>query len=175
MTPMALDSLAAQLHRYVMGQTVVAKSDLERYGVRVRIDAGALSAAGGPALRTAATSLNQFLTSLRNALTALIERVPMEQEGASRGERETRRVRRTVRLARSLLRDLRTVVEHSTRFWSFSNSSNYVRVVELGRMEPEASTAANETAPRGARTPVTISAVPINVGPLLWERLWSRL
>ncbi len=171
----ALDSLAAQLHRYVMGQTVVAKSDLERYGVRVRIDAGALSAAGGPALRTAATSLNQFLTSLRNALTALIERVPMEQEGASRGERETRRVRRTVRLARSLLRDLRTVVEHSTRFWSFSNSSNYVRVVELGRMEPEASTAANETAPRGARTPVTISAVPINVGPLLWERLWSRL
>lgn len=163
----ALDSLATQLHRYVMGQTVVAKADLERYGVRVRIDAGALSAAGGPALRTAATSLNQFLTALRNALTTLVERVPAVLQTSST-EQDTRRVRRTLRLARALLRDLRTVVEHSTWFWSFQSTSNYVRIVELNRIE---ATPGN----RSERPAVTISAIPINVGPLLWERLWSRL
>ena len=46
----------------------------------------------------------------------------------------------------------------------FSNASSYVRIVELGKIEP------GETRP-----PVTISGVPINVGPQLWDRLWSRL
>jgi RecQ family ATP-dependent DNA helicase len=172
----ALDSLATQLHRYVMGQTVVAKSDLERYGVRVRIDAGALLAAGGPALRTAATSLNLFLTALRTALTTLVERVtPLSQTSEATPERQ--RVRRTLRLARSLLRDLRTVVEHSTWFWSFSNTSNYVRVVELERSETASGNVVGTsgTGNRSGRPSVTISAVPINVGPLLWEQLWSRL
>ncbi len=172
----ALDSLAAQLHRYVTGQTVVAKADLERYGVRVRIDAGALSAAGGPALRTAATSLNQFLTALRNALTTLVEYVPTALQ-TSATEQETRRVRRTLRLARSLLRDLRTVVENSTWFWSFRSTSNYVRIVELNRIEatPGNTAATGGVGNRSERPSVTISAIPINVGPLLWERLWSRL
>jgi ATP-dependent DNA helicase RecQ len=172
----ALDSLATQLHRYVMGQTVVAKADLERYGVRVRIDAGALSAAGGPALRTTATSLNQFLTILRNALTTLVERVPAVLQATS-AEQDMRRVRRTLRLARALLRDLRSVVEHSTWFWSFQSTSNYVRIVELNRIEaPRGTTAAAGGAGNSsARPSVTISAIPINVGPLLWERLWSRL
>ncbi len=172
----ALDSLAVQLHRYVTGQTVVAKADLERYGVRVRIDAGALSAAGGPALRTAATSLNQFLTALRNALTTLVEYVPTALQTSS-AEPETRRVRRTLRLARSLLRDLRTVVENSTWFWSFRSTSNYVRIVELSRIEatPGNTAATSGAGNRSERPSVTINAIPINVGPLLWERLWSRL
>jgi hypothetical protein len=68
----ALDSLATQLNRYVAGQTVVSRADLERYGVRVRIDAGALAAAGGPALRTAAQALGQLLTDLRSALSKLV-------------------------------------------------------------------------------------------------------
>ncbi|HLI91917.1 MAG TPA: RecQ family ATP-dependent DNA helicase [Ktedonobacteraceae bacterium] len=169
----ALDSLATRLHHYVMGQTVVSRSDLERYGVRVRIDAAALQAAGGPALRTAATSLNHSLSTLRDALATLIERLPALSSEASGGARETRRMLRTVRLARSLLRDVRAVSEHAAWFWSFKNTGAYVRVVELGRMESSARAATPGASQR--RAPITLSAVPINVGPLLWERLWSRL
>ena len=170
----ALDSLTTQLRRYVLGQTVVAKADLERYGVRVRIDAGALSAAGGPALRTAATSLNQFLTVLRTALSTLIEQIPETVQTPS-SEHETRRTRRTLRFARSLLRDIRTVLEHSISFWLFSNASTSVRVVELGRIEQSRGTTAHGGSNSSGTAPFTLSAVPINVGPLLWERLWSRL
>jgi len=172
----ALDSLATQLNRYVAGQTVVSRADLERYGVRVRIDAGALAAAGGPALRTAAQTLGQLLTDLRSALSRLVthatSQIQQEQE-----TRQSRSQRRTVRLARSLLRDLRTVVDQYQGFWAFNNSGNYVRVIELGKLE---ALSGNTTAKMGqgkgmARAPVTMSAVPINVGPPLWERMWSRL
>ncbi|HET8851524.1 MAG TPA: helicase C-terminal domain-containing protein, partial [Ktedonobacteraceae bacterium] len=164
----ALDSLNSLLNRYVTGQKVVSRQDLERYGVRVRIDSGALSAAGGPALRTAATSLGQALTALQAALGTLVEAIHSQTLVGAGAEQGTTRIRRTVRLARSLLRDLRTLVGHYTWFWSFHNTSNYVRIVELGKIE---------TAPGRALTsaPITISAVPINVGPLLWEHLWSRL
>src|SRR5438045_4395247 len=47
----ALNSLAQQLYRYVTNKVVVGQAELERYGVRVRIEAGALAAAGGPALK----------------------------------------------------------------------------------------------------------------------------
>jgi len=172
-THAALDSLVAQLHRYVAGQTVVARADLERYGVSVRIDAGALSAAGGPALKTTEVSLGQSLTALRAALTTLVETIGTQVPAAE--EQATRRVRRTVRLARSLLRDLRILVEHYTAFWSFRNSSTYVRIVELGKLETGAGSARTTSATGMLQAPVTIKAVPINVGPLLWEQMWSRL
>jgi len=89
-THAALDSLVAQLHRYVAGQTVVARADLERYGVSVRIDAGALSAAGGPALKTTEVSLGQSLTALRAALTTLVETIGTQVPAAE--EQATRRV-----------------------------------------------------------------------------------
>jgi ATP-dependent DNA helicase RecQ len=180
----ALDSLATHLNRYVAGQTVVSRTELERYGVRVRIDAGALSAAGGPALRTAEQALGRALTDLRAALTALVERIsPVQpaQEDSAAGEagqtRQAKSRRRAMRLARSLLRDLRTVVEHYQGFWSFNNSANYVRVVELGTLQaPRGNASAQAGKEKGlVRAPVAISAVPINVGPLLWERMWSRL
>src|SRR5207253_8401819 len=104
----ALDSLSQQLHRYVTNKTVVGRSDLERYGVRVNIDAGALSAAGGPALRSAADALGRALFDLRGALSQLVDRVtPL----AEQQERPGKRIRRIVRLARSLLRDLRELSE----------------------------------------------------------------
>src|SRR5207248_11597263 len=78
--------------------------------------------------------------------------------------RTASRVRRIHRLARSLLRDLREVSELYRWFWSFDNASNYVRIVELGRLEPGTT-----------KAPISISGVPINVGPQLWEKLWSRL
>ncbi len=176
----ALDSLATHLNRYVAGQTVVSRAELERYGVRVRIDAGALSAAGGPALRTAEQTLGQALTDLRSALSTLVERINpalQPQEEPVPGQARQAKSRRTMRLARSLLRDLRVVVDHYQGFWSFNNTANYVRVVELGTLEtPSRNATAKTRKEKGiVRAPVAISAVPINVGPLLWERMWSRL
>jgi ATP-dependent DNA helicase RecQ len=160
----ALDSLSQQLYRYVTNKIVVGRSDLQRYGVRVSIDLGALSAAGGPALRSAADALGHALSELRDALDQLVDRTTAAAEQAEGQAGRTARVRRITRLARSLLRDLREVSEHYRWFWSFDNASSYVRIVELGKIEPGA-----------ARTPVSISGVPINVGPQLWGRLWSRL
>src|SRR6266851_1992134 len=160
----ALDSLSQQLYRYVTNKIVVGRSDLQRYGVRVSIDLGALSAAGGPALRSAADALGRALSELRDALGQLVDRATAAAEQAEGQAGRTARVRRITRLARSLLRDLREVSEHYRWFWSFEHASSYVRIVELGKIEPWA-----------ARTPVSISGVPINVGPQLWQRLWSRL
>src|SRR5260221_14580620 len=161
----ALDSLAQQLYRYVTNKTVVGRSDLERYGVRVRIDAAALAAAGGPALSSTAHTLGQALMDLRGALNQLVDRVATAAEQSEGQEgRFVARVRRMSRFIRSLARDLRELSEHYQWFWSFSNGSSYVRIVELGKIEPGV-----------ARPPVTISGVPINVGPHLWQRLWSRL
>ncbi len=189
----ALESVATQLNRYVANQTVVARSDLERYGVRVRLDKEALSAAGGPALQSAERSLGNALSALRIALDTLIETMH-EQEGqggpGTQAGRETRRVRRMMRLARSLSRDLKRVGDSYSWFWSFRNTSNYVRVVELGKLEAVVggregrgsgeSGESGESEAKGkrasvVRAQVTLSAVPINVGPLLWERMWSRL
>ncbi len=180
----ALDSLAIHLNRYVANQTVVSRAELERYGVRVRIDAGALSAAGGPALRTAEQTLGQALSGLRSALGTLVERINPAQQAQEESEpggtgqaRQAKSRQRAVRLARSLLRDLRVVVDHYQGFWAFNNTANYVRVVELGVLEASKGTAAAKAGKeRGiVRAPVAISAVPINVGPLLWERMWSLL
>jgi len=161
----ALDSLAQQLYRYVTNKTVVGRTDLERYGVRVNIDLGALSAAGGPALRGAADALGNVLFDLRGALNQLADQATSAAEQAEGQQgRAASRVRRINRLARSLLRDLREVSEHYRWFWSFNNASSYVRIVDLGKLEPGT-----------AKAPVSISGVPINVGPQLWEKLWSRL
>jgi ATP-dependent DNA helicase RecQ len=160
----ALDSLSAQLYRYVTHKTVVGKAELERYGVRVSLEAGALAAAGGPDLKSAAETLGQAVRELRVALEQLIERASTALDEDS--SPQNRRTRRVMRLARSIQRDLREISEHYYWFWSFTQASSYVRVVELGRIEPGAG---------GSRPPVAISGVPINVGPQLWQRLWSRL
>src|SRR5437763_15033480 len=69
----ALDSLAQQLYRYVKNKTVVAKSDLERYGVRACIEAGALATAGGPELRSVKDALEQALMRLHGGLKQLVD------------------------------------------------------------------------------------------------------
>ncbi|HCI80801.1 MAG TPA: hypothetical protein DHW02_14045, partial [Ktedonobacter sp.] len=174
----ALDSLSTQLNRYVASQTVVARSDLQRYGVRVRLNSEALTAVGGPALKTAQISLGHSLNALRTALESLIESIQENGQSKQHGhnvqtERETRRVQRLRRFARSLSRDLKRLGDAYTQFWSFRNTSNYVRVVELGKLDESVS---HETAKTSiVHAPVTLSAVPINVGPLLWDRMWSRL
>jgi ATP-dependent DNA helicase RecQ len=161
----ALDSLTRQLRRYVDNQTVVARSDLERYGVQVSIESTALSAAGGPDLRAVAETFGSALEKMQQALRSLVESVPAASAGAL-----SARQRRVLRLAGSLRRDLRTLQNHYRWFWSFRDSSRTVRIVELGRIEPAA---AGSAIP--ALAPVSLSGKPINVGPLLWERLWSRL
>jgi ATP-dependent DNA helicase RecQ len=170
----ALESLSLALNRYVQSQVVVAREQLERYGVKTRIDPGALSAAGGPAIRTSAEALGKALIELRVALSTLVDTLASTAEEETSTSQFVRGKRRVTRLARSLLRDLRTVLEHYQWFWQFRNTSNYVRVVELGKLETGRIHA--ETRPKSvARYPIALSAVPINVGPLLWEQLWSRL
>ncbi|HEY0753736.1 MAG TPA: RecQ family ATP-dependent DNA helicase [Ktedonobacteraceae bacterium] len=173
----ALESLASRLNHYARGQVVVSNSELERYGLRVRIDSGALAAAGGPALRTSAEALGKALLDLRLALSSLVETIAgSEASPESTADQLARRKRRTTRLARSLLRDLRTLIEAYQWFWQFKTTSNYVRMVELGRSETSKNSGTTQQATSQAqRSPIAISAVPINVGPQLWERLWSRL
>jgi ATP-dependent DNA helicase RecQ len=162
----ALDELAARLRHYVSSQTVVSGEELQRYGVRVPIASGALSAAGGPALRTAAEALGGFLTGLREALARLAAAATeaLDAEGIPQ-----RRGRRVVHLAKGLLREMRESDEQYSGFWSFRDPGGTVRVVELERVEGK------DPSGRRLPPPVTIRAVPINVGPLLWERVWSRL
>jgi ATP-dependent DNA helicase RecQ len=163
----SVDSLAEQLRRYVHNQTVVGQDDLRRYGVRVRLDASALAAAGGPALRTAADSLQEQLRALLTALGQVItDAVGLIDSGAVPAGRRSVRV---LRLARSLQRDLQQVERSNRWFWSFADATRTVRIVELGRSEPETE------AGRPPVSPVTISGVPINVGPTLWQHVWSRL
>ncbi len=164
----ALEALAQQLQHYVTSQTVISRRDLERYGVHVSIEAGALSAAGGPALRTRAEALGEALQGLQTALGQLVAQLSaaFNADAASL----TSRQRRVVRLARLLLADLRDLAGQYRWFWSFHDASTFVRVVELGRVDTQR---ASGTLP--ARAPISISGVPINVGPVLWERVWSRL
>jgi ATP-dependent DNA helicase RecQ len=158
----ALDALAQQLQQYVTTQTVVARRDLERYGVRVAIEASALAAVGGPALRTRAEALGEALQGLQDALAQLISPISTASQ--------TARQRRIARLARLLLADLREMAGHYRWFWSFREGNAYVRVVELG-------SAGHRRAGSGeaARAPVSIIGQPINVGPVLWQQVWSRL
>lgn len=166
----ALDGLVAQLRRYVANTTVVAQGDLERYGVRVRIDQGALSAAGGPALRAASTALGAAFVDLRVALAGLLPAVSSAPRQPPAGY-SPQRQRRVIRLARGLLRDLRAVEDAYRWFWSFAEGNRYVRVVEVGRVAPDGAAPAGA----GRQGPIAVSGVPINVGPLLWEHVWSRL
>ncbi len=172
----ALDGLTDQLRRYVTHRTVVSRDDLERYGVRVRIDRGVLSAAGGPALRAAAESMAEALATLQGALAGLLPELtgtPLEQPKAYSATRH----RRVVRLARALLRDLREVVDNYHWFWSFRDEGAFVRVVDIGRIDAKASVGREAQAQEGGKAlgPIAISGVPINVGPALWQRVWSRL
>src|SRR5258708_28240811 len=63
-TQAALDSLCEQLNNYVHRQTVVARAERERYGVRVRIDRSSLSMPGAGLLKTAYHTTVQSLYAL---------------------------------------------------------------------------------------------------------------
>ena len=62
-TQAALDSLCEQLNNYVHRQTVVARAERERYGVRVRIDRSSLSMPGGGVLQTASQTTVEISAS----------------------------------------------------------------------------------------------------------------
>jgi ATP-dependent DNA helicase RecQ len=174
-TQASLDSLAERLHNYVNSQTVIALADRERYGVRVRIDKSSLSMPGGGALKTTSQATSEALQELRATLTKLIEEITDAQTApASASPTDAKRRLRLIRLARSLQRDLRSIAEHYQWFWRFDQSSNYVYVVELEKQNPlEEALVTPQNGPK--RATVVMNAVPINVGPLLWEHLWSRL
>ena len=127
----SVDSLADQLRRFVHNQTVVGEEDLRRYGVRVRLDATALSAAGGPALRTAADSLQDQLRALLTSLGQVInDAAAVIDAGAVPAGRRPRCASSVwpARFQRALK------VEHHYRwFWSFADPTRTVRIVELGR------------------------------------------
>lgn len=178
-TQAALESLAQRLRTYAANQTVVTRTELERYGIRVRIDAGALSAAGGPALRTAADALRDALARLNLALTQLVGQVGAAVHKSSSPD-SARRIQRLARLGRGLQRDLREISDQLGWFWSFQDAGSNVRLVELGRVEAKSAASAS-TGVGNSRghalpdAPVALSGVPINVGRRLWERVWSRL
>jgi ATP-dependent DNA helicase RecQ len=166
----SLDGLAEQLRRLVLNRIVVNPEELRRYGVRVRLDAAALSAAGGPALRAAADTFRDRLRALLESLAHLTSEA---RAGLPDDAEPDRRQRRALRLTRSLARDLRQAEDDLRWFWSFAEAGSTVRIIELGRAPLGASTATAASA--SSSTPVTMLGVPINVGPPLWRQLWSRL
>ena len=181
-TQAALDNLARRLHTYVNSVAVVASEDMRRYGVRVRIDKNALAMAGGPALRTAYQATEEALKELRATLASLIEQLSVSTEATGAGSAtdanrqgyDSKRKRRIQRLARSLQRDLGEHVANFQWFWRFDQSSSYVYIVELEKQEVSRESS-QKTEKEHPRASIVISAVPINVGPLLWTHLWSRL
>lgn len=164
----ALDSWGQQLYNYARNQTVIATADLERYGVRVPIEDGALQAAGGPALRTAYETLGANLRQLDQNLEGLVERLKQAWQTGLSGGGQPSRLRRLFRLASSLRRDLRDWHSQYSWFWTFNEPNRFVRIVELAALT-------SGTNPANSRPSVAISGVPINVGPELWETVWSRL
>lgn len=161
----ALTSLGERLHTYVNNQTVVSKEERERYGVRVRIDKSSLSMPGGMALKTTSQATGEALHELRAALAKLIEEMSDTPGQAGPSQSEGKRRLRILRLARSLQRDLRSSTESYQWFWKFEQGGNYVYVIELEKLDERAETSGS--AAQNRRAPVTMSAVPINVGPLL--------
>jgi ATP-dependent DNA helicase RecQ len=107
-------------------------------------------------------------TQLRTLITALGQVVNDTGAAIDTGNIPVnRRPLRALRLARSLARDLQQVEQHYRWFWSFAEPTRTVRIIELSRTE--------EDAEEGQDPPVSLSAVPINVGPMLWQQVWSRL
>jgi Rad3-related DNA helicase len=120
---------------------------------------------GGPALRTAAETFRDRLHTLVEALARLADAA---RDALPDDVIPDRRPRRALRLARSLLRDLRQAEDNLRWFWSFADAGRTVRVVKLGRA------AAGPGGPAD-QPPVSLIGVPVNVGPLLWRQVWSRL
>ena len=149
----ALTSLGERLHAYVNNQTVVAREERERYGVRVRIDKSSLSMPGGTALKTASQATGEALYELRAALAKLIEEMSDTPGQAGPSPAEGKRRLRILRLARSLQRDLRSSTESYQWFWKFEQGSNYVYVIELEKLDERAETSGNDAQNR--RAPVT--------------------
>lgn len=164
-TRASLDRLADQLRRFVHSQTVVGAEELRRYGVRVRLEAAALSVVGGPALRTAADSMQIQLQVVATALGQVVSEIGTAVNAGN--VPAGRRPLRALRLARSLACDLQQVEQHHRWFWSFAEATRTLRIVELSR--------GDDAAEEGRATPVSLSALPINVGPTLWQQVWSRL
>lgn len=159
----ALDSLTDRLHTYAATQTVVSKKDLERYGVKVQIDEAALRAAGGAALRTASESAWRGIGALRESLERLLDALSHDHNDQT-PHRQGRR-QRVLRVARALLRELATIERDVRWFWSFAEANVYVRIIELHLVDGVDS----------ARPEAVLRGAPINVGPELWHRVWSRL
>ncbi len=162
----ALDALATQLRKYVVNKTVVNRADLDRYGVRIAIDRGVFQAAGGPDLRTAVDTFRGALQGLSDSLVQLHHR---GNEAGPRGsEAAGRRARRVIRHLRRVVGDLKAIYETYGWFWSFAEGTTHVRMIELGKLP-----ASRDGEP--SRAPVALRGVPVNVGPKLWDGLWSRL
>lgn len=160
----AFASLTDRLHKYAAAQTVISAKEFERYGVRVQIDRAALSALGGPALRTAAESTSGAIGALRASVERLTADISGERDDRT-SDAGTRRRRRAVRMARARLRDLAKIERDFRWFWTFSDQNAYVRLIELQATDDVG----------GSNVRVGLRGVPINVGPELWVKVWSRL
>jgi len=143
-----------------------------------------VSGSGGPAPRTAAESLQ---AQLRTLITALGQVVNDTGAAIDTGNiPAARRPLRALRLARSLARDLQQVEQHYRWFWSFAEPTRTVRIIELSSLvatggSPVSLVTTGGSPVEGEPTgeppvaTVSLSAVPINVGPRLWQQVWSRL
>jgi ATP-dependent DNA helicase RecQ len=153
-----LDDLSSRLREFVTANTIQSKEDLANFGAKVEIRPATLQGSGGGALRESASGLIEGFAKLRDAVQELERTL---NPGIEKGS--DRRIKRALRLARSLCHEL-TEVESTLRwFWTFAESTAYVRVIAL---EPQ----------RGDDDAVwRIQGAPIDVSALLHERLWSRL
>jgi ATP-dependent DNA helicase RecQ len=159
------DSLSSRLRSFVIANTIQSKEDLARFGASVEIRPASLQGAGGGALRESALALLDALSRLRPELDAVAKRTLTAHDSAvdGRSDAATRRSKRAIRLARSIIYELSEVEKTLNWFWTFAEATAYVRVVSLEPARPE------------NVGQWTIEGSPIDVSALLHERLWFRL
>ena len=157
-----LDNLSSRLRAYAIANTIQSKEDLARYGTQVEIRPSTLQGPGGGALRESAFALIEGLSKLRDSVEELEQSLTSSPTGEVSAV-SRRRSKRALRLARLLRHELTEVGNTLRWFWTFAESTAYVRVIVL------------EAARQDDDLLWKLVGFPIDVSALLHERLWSRL
>jgi Rad3-related DNA helicase len=145
-----VDNLSQRLRSFVEAHTVASREELARYGAAVEIRPTVLQGPGGPSLRESAMALLEVLGHLRSAL----EETARSCSEHALTDKGSRWAARAIRLARSLAFDFFELEKTFRWFWTFTEATSYVRVIEI---EAEVD----------RRAPWKIDGVPIDVSALL--------
>ncbi|GHO61272.1 hypothetical protein KSC_001640 [Ktedonobacter sp. SOSP1-52] len=155
-----LEALGQHLRRYIEHHTVTHAEDRSRYGLSIQLTRGALTTAGGPALKQGGEQFVALLLELRDQLESLAAPIARQAQAVS-STHDFRKATRAERTRLAVIEELRELARDAYWYWNFFDDATTVRTV---RFEPGEGT-----------TSWSVSGMPIAVGALLHARLWSKL